>query len=127
MSKTWINPCHSLLSSKVRFLTGQFFAGADRMFAGFIFTVAFADLGGNFFGDQVDGGVEIAFGIFREQVWSTNAETDGAFELAGGRLCAIVVERYAGVDGKTFDVLELVNPGEDMFLDGIGQRDVMRR
>ena len=66
-------------------------------------------------------------GILGEKVGAGNGKTHGAFELAFGGLGVVAVQADAGVDGEAVDMLELVNAGEDVFLDGLGQGHIMRR
>src|ERR1051325_7458321 len=84
----------SFLSNR-RFLPGAFGARGDFVFAGFVFALPLADLLFDFFGDDVDGGVEIAFTILGEQVRSADAEADRTGELPFRGARVVVLERYA--------------------------------
>src|SRR6185295_15326130 len=67
-----------------RLLAGTFAHRRVAVFASLAFAVAFSDLLFNFFGDLIDGGIEIAFGVLREKVRAAHSQPHGALELAFG-------------------------------------------
>ena len=97
------------------------------MLAGLVLVVTLANLLLDFLGHHVNGRVEVNFGILGEKVGAGNGKTHGAFELAIGGLGVVVVQADAGVDGEAVNVFKLVDAGEDVFLDGLGEGHVMRR
>ena len=79
-----------------RFLAPPFGAGRLGVFARLVFAVPFADLLFDFFGDQVDRGIKIAFEIFRKEVRSRERQANRAAKLAFGGLGMIMLERDPG-------------------------------
>lgn len=88
--------------------------------------MSFADLLFDLFGDEVDGGVKIAFRIFGEEVGAANAEPHRAFELFFRGFGLVVFEIHAGVHGPAVKVFQFLDASQDVVFDGFGQFDVMR-
>ena len=97
------------------------------MFAGFVFALAFADLLFDFFGDEIDGGVEVIFDVFGEEVGSGDFEADGAGELAFGGFGLVEDDGDAGGEGKAVEVGDFLHAGDDVIFDGLGFFQVMGR
>ena len=93
----------------------------------FSFAVPFANLLFDLFGDQIDGGIEIAFGIFGKEIGTADAEPHRAFELFFGGFGLVVFEIHAGVHGPAVKVFQFLDASQDVVFDGFGQFDVMRR
>src|SRR5262249_32179706 len=98
-----------------------------RVFAILEFAVALSKLLLDFFRDLVDGGVEIAIVLLGVQIGAAHPKPERAFELALGRLGVVVFEIDSGVNGPAIEMLQLIDAYEDVVLDGLGQRDIMRR
>ena len=101
--------------------------GGEGMLAGFVFAVAFADLLLNFFGDEVDGGVEIGFVVFSVKIRAGHGQADGTFEFAFGGFIGVVFEDDPRIDGKAIQVFQLFDAGKNMVFNGLGQGYVMSR
>ena len=97
------------------------------MFARFEFALSFADLLFELFGNQVDGGIKITFGVFRKKVRSGNREANGTAELFIRRLQIVVFEGNARIDRPPIKVFEFVDAREDMFLNRLRQRHIVCR
>src|SRR5882757_7148959 len=67
--------------SKPGGLAPAFNAGRFSVFSGLPFAVSFADLLLDFFGDEVDRGVEIAFVIFGVKIGAGHGQAHGTFKL----------------------------------------------
>ncbi|MDB6064603.1 MAG: hypothetical protein JWR26_811 [Pedosphaera sp.] len=113
--------------SKLGFLADAFGAGSIGVLAGFVFALAPANLLLDFFRHEVDGGVEIAFAILGKKVWTRFGEAHGAFELAFRGFGGIVFQGDAGIDGKTVEMFELIDPDQDVLFNGIGESHVVQR
>src|SRR5437773_607820 len=109
------------------FLASAFGAGGLRVFAGFVFALALADLLLDFFGDEVNRGVKVALGVLGKEVGSRHGEPHGTVELFFRSLSMVMLERHTSVNGEAVEVVELVDPRHDMVLDGFGERHVMGR
>ena len=97
------------------------------MLAGFVLVVTFTNLLFDFFRHHVDRRVKVTFAIFGEQVRPTDPQADRAGKLALGRPGMIVFERHARVDGEPVQMLQFVDPAENVVFNGLGQRHIMRR
>ena len=91
------------------------------------FAVAFADLLFDFFGDLVNGRIQIAFNVFGIQIGSAQAQADRAGELFSGGAGMVVFQRYARVNGAPVKMVEFLDLVQDVIFDGPGQGDVVRR
>src|SRR6185369_4934056 len=106
---------------------GLFQFGGILVLARFHLAVAFADLLLDFFGDDVDGRVEIAFAGFGEQVGSAHGQADGAVELFFRNPFMVVFQHDACVDGTAVDVFHLLKFFYDLGLDCLGERHIVSR
>ncbi len=97
------------------------------MFAGLMLIVAFSNLLFDFLGDDVNCSIKIAFDIFREQVGAAEIEADGTGKLLFGGAGVVVFEGDAGINSELIEVLEFINPTEDVVFDSFSQGYVMRR
>jgi hypothetical protein len=89
--------------------------------------VALAELELQLLHGAIDGGVKIRFLVFCEKIIALHAEADGAFESFFGRMRFMVFFQCdPGVDQPPVEVFEAVDAIEDVFLDGLSQRDVVR-
>lgn len=88
--------------------------------------VAFADLLGDLFGHDVNGGVEVSLAVLGKQVRSAHTQPDGAGKGALGGARVVVFERDAGVNGAFVKVVQLFDLGDDVILDGFRQRHAVR-
>jgi len=89
--------------------------------------VAFADLLPDFFGDLVNGRVKIAFDVLGKKIGSAHTQANGAAKLFSGGARMVMFKRHAGVNGALVKVVEFLQLFYDMTLEGLGQRDVVRR
>ena len=89
------------------------------MFSRFVFAVALANLLFNFFCDQIDRRIKIAFRVFREEVWARNRQAHAASELALGNLGVIMLQRDTRIDGEPVEMFELVDSGQDVIFNGL--------
>ncbi|MDB6019342.1 MAG: hypothetical protein JWR19_3831 [Pedosphaera sp.] len=97
------------------------------MVAGFVLALALPDLLFDLLGHQINGGVKIGFRIFREQVRARHGKSHRAGKLPFGGLGRIMLQTNTGIDGKTVKMFQLVDPDQDMVLDGLGKSYVVRR
>jgi hypothetical protein len=111
---------------KRRFLPRPFGAGGHLVLASFVFALAFAYLLLDLFFHQIDGGVEIAFAIFGEQVRPADAQAHRAAELPFRDPHVIVLKRDPRVNDARVQTIQFIKLSEHVFLDGIRQRYVMR-
>src|SRR5208337_1706060 len=86
-------------SRRFRFLAGPFRARGDLVLAGLPFVVALADLLFDFFGDLVNGGVQVAFDVLGKKVGPAHAYPDGAGELFSGGAGMVMFEGHARING----------------------------
>lgn len=110
-----------------RDLAGFLHTGTKDMFARFCFIVTFSQLLFDFFGDQIDGGVEVGLGVLREDVRPRHTEADGAGELAFRAPEVIVLKGDTRAGDEAVEVFELFNFGEDVIFNRFCQRNVVRR
>ena len=96
------------------------------MFDGLPLVVALADLLFNFFGHQIDGGVEIILPVFGEQIRSANAQLDRATELFFRYTGMIMLQRDPRIHNPLIHVVQLVELGNDVVFNGFCQRDIVR-
>ncbi|MDB6038553.1 MAG: hypothetical protein JWM99_2394 [Verrucomicrobiales bacterium] len=97
------------------------------MLARFEFALTFADLLFELFGNQVDGGIKIAFGIFRKKVGAGNRQANGTAELLIRSLQIVVLKGNARIDRPAIKVFEFVDARENMFLNRLRQRHIVCR
>ena len=81
----------------------------------------------DFFGDQVNGRVKVAFPVFSEKVGAAHAEPDRAGKLFLRRAGMVMFQRDAGVHGAVVEVFQLVQFGKNMIFNSLGESHVMRR
>ncbi len=111
---------------KSRFLARSFGVRRD-LFPRFVFAVAFSDLLLDFFGNDIDGRVEVAFVVFGKEVRAADAETYRTGKLSFGHASVVVFERDAGFHDAGFQVFQLVEFGKNVIFNGFRQSHVMRR
>jgi hypothetical protein len=109
------------------FLSSPFALSGLSMFAGLVFVVAFPKLLFEFFGNQIDGGVEIAFGVFGIEIGSWHGQSHGAGELFFRSAFAVQFESDTDINGAMIEVIELFDPRHEMIFDGFGECQVMGR
>src|SRR2546427_638657 len=114
-------------ASESGFLAPAFGAGGLGVFAGFVFALALADLLLDFFGDEINRGVEVALGVLGKKVGARHGEPHGTVELFFRSFSMVMFERHARVNGEAVEVVEFVDPRHDMVLDGFGERHVVGR
>src|ERR1035437_4681725 len=110
-----------------RFLACLLAARGNLVLASLPLVVAFADLLLDFFGDLVNGRVKIAFDILGKKIGSAHTQANGAAKLFSGGARMVMFKRHAGVNGALVKVVEFLQLFYDMILEGLGQRDVVRR
>jgi hypothetical protein len=109
------------------FLSPPFALRGLGMFAGLVLVMAFAELLFEFLGDQIDGGVEITFGIFGIEIGSWHGQAHGTGELLFGSAFAVQFECDADINGAMVEVIEFFDPRHEMIFDGFGECQVMGR
>ena len=109
-----------------RFLASSLGVRRD-LFPRFVFAVSFADLLLDFFDDDIDGGVEVAFVVFGEEVGSANAQSYRAGKLSFGHARVVVFERDARFHDAGFQVLQFVEFGKNVIFNSFRQSHIMRR
>jgi hypothetical protein len=97
------------------------------VFPGLKFVVALPDLLFDFFGDLVDRRVQIALDILGKEVGTAHGQPDGTTELLSQDARVVVLEGDTRVNGTLVEVVELLQPGQDVIFNGLGQRYVVRR
>jgi hypothetical protein len=118
MSKAALsNPC---------FLAASFSARSGFMFARFVFVSALPKLLLDLFDDQIDGCVEIALSIFREEIRPGDGEAHGTGELALRSFGFVMLQDDPRIYGETVQVVQFVEPARKMIFNGFGERHVMR-
>jgi hypothetical protein len=111
----------------VRFLAGPFAARGNLVFAGLPFVVTFADLLLDFFGNLVDGRVQITFDVFGKKIGSAHAEANGAAKLFSGGTGVVVFEGHPRINGALVKMIEFLQLSQNVVLNGLGQGDIVRR
>ena len=123
-----IEACHvSRVTSDSRFLPFPFAARGHFVFARLPFAVALADLLFDLLGDAVNGCIQIALDVLGEQVGSTHRQSDGAAKLLSQSSGVIVFEGDARLDRALVEVIQFLQPAQDMIFNRLGQGQVMRR
>ena len=112
---------------ELRFLAAPFMKGRFVMLARLELILTLPDLLLDLFADEIDRRVKIAFGIFRKQVGARDGQADRAAEGTLGHFVMVVLQRDAGIDRKPVEVLQLLQSTQDVVLDGLGQRHIVRR
>ena len=95
------------------------------MLGGFAFAVAFTDLLFDFFCDAIDGGVHVALLIHGKEIRSAHSQAHRAGELFFRSAGIVVFEGHTGINSPLVEVVELIQPGENMLFDGFGERDIV--
>lgn len=88
--------------------------------------MALAELLLDLLGHLVDGGIKIRLAILGEKIRSTDSEFHGTAKGLFRRTRMIMVQCDPNIDGLLIEVLKLVDAGEHMLLDGLGQSHVVR-
>ncbi len=99
----------------------------DLVLAGLPFVVALADLLFDLFGHAVNRRVQIAFDVLSEEVGAAHRQTDGTTELFSQDARVVVFKGDARVNGALIEVIKLLQPVQDVILNGFGQRYVVCR
>jgi len=97
------------------------------MFSSEVFILPLADLLFNFFDNQVDCSVEIAFNIFGKKIGTRKRKAKRAGELLVRGLGFIMLESHPSIDRIAVQVGQLLNFADDVIFDGFGQCYVVRR
>ncbi len=113
--------------SDVFFLLGPLCACTDLVILGFLLPMLLADLLLDLLCDQINGCVEVAFNIFCKKIRTRYFQPDGTGKLAFGGLRLVVFDDDAGGDGKSIEMLELLDATDNVIFDGFGGLQVMRR
>jgi hypothetical protein len=99
--------------------------GCVLVFARFNFTVAFADLLLDFFGDDVNGRVQIAFTRLGKEVGAAHGHLHRANELPFGHAAVVVFEGNAGINGAAIQMIQLFELLYNAVFEGPGERNVV--
>jgi len=120
--------CHtSRVTLNGRLLAFALGARGDLVLAGLPFVVALADLLLDFFGYAVNRRVQIAFDVLREEVGAAHRQTDRTTELLSQDARVVVFKGDARVNGALIEVIKLLQPVQDVILNGFGQRYIVCR
>ena len=95
------------------------------MLGRFAFAMAFTDLLFDFFGDAIDGGVHVALLINGKEIGSTHSKAHRAGELFFRGAGIVVFEGHTGINSPLVEVVELIQPGENMLFNGFSKRDIV--
>ena len=101
--------------------------GRLLVLAGLVFIVPLADLLLNLLADHVNGRVKVAIHGLCKQIRSRHHQPHRAGKLTLRRFGLVVIENHSRLNGKAIQVLQLRNPTHDVVLNGLGQRQIMRR
>ena len=97
------------------------------MLAGLVLVMPLADLLLDLLGDEVNGGVKIFFQVLGKQIRAGQRNAHGTGKLALGRFGLIMVERDAGIDGESVQMLQFLDSADKVIFNGFGQGHIMRR
>jgi hypothetical protein len=93
--------------------------------AGFLLVMPLANLAFDFFGDQVNGSVEIFFPILGKQVRPANGEADGTGKSFFGSAFMVVLQRDARVNDPLVEMFDPFQFIHHVVFDRFGQRDIV--
>jgi len=110
-----------------RVLEAQLRARGDLVLLRLAFALPFADLLLDFFRDAVNRRIQITFDILGEKVRTAHTQADRTAELFLGHTRVIMFEGHARVPGAPVKMVELHQAAKDVILDGLGQRQIVRR
>ena len=96
------------------------------MVAGLGLVVALPNLLLDFFGDQVNGLVQVLFAIFGEEVRAPYAQAHGTGKGLFGNALVVVFQDDPRVNRPLIQVLKLFQFGDDVIFNGFGQGDAVR-
>lgn len=113
--------------SDPRFLAAALAARSLFVPAGFVLIVALANLLFDFFGNKIDGGVEVRFKILCVKVRSRHVKEHGTLELPVCGLGGVVFQNDTSVDRETVQSSQLIEAGNNVILNGLGEGNVVRR
>ena len=97
------------------------------MLARMVFVLTFSDLLLNFFSHQIDGRIQVAFHVLGEQIRAGQRQADRTGELALRRFGLIALEGDPNIHRKPRQMIEFVDLIQDVVLNCLGQRHVVRR
>jgi len=87
----------------------------------------FAKLLLDFFRNDINRRIKIRLHIFRKQVGAGQRDSDSAAELLVGCFRLIMLQSDANIGRVLIQMIELINPGDEMIFDGLGQRQIVCR
>lgn len=97
------------------------------MFARLVLAVTFTDLPLHLLGHEINCRIHIGLGIFCKQVRTRNGQTHGTLELPLLCLGFVMFQRDTRINGEAILVIQLLNAGNHMLLQCLGQLQIVRR
>jgi hypothetical protein len=108
-------------------LAVPFATGGHFHVSRFEFVVPLSDLLLDFFGDQVNGGIQIAFDVLGEKVRTRQGDAHRAGELALGGPGLIMLDGNPRRGREPVQVFEFIDSADDVIFDGPRQAHIVSR
>lgn len=97
------------------------------MFTCLSLIVPLAKLLFDFLRNHVNRGIQVTFDIFSKKVGPGKGNSDSAAKLAVGRFGLVMLKSDSDIGRVLIEMIELINPRDEMILDGLGERQIMCR